>query len=97
MTAIIGVDCATDPNKVGLALGRITGQRPRLLAARAANRAEPPAEIIADWLREEAVALLALDAPLGWPAPLGRALLSKSQLIFITFFCCRIFVCYFPT
>ena len=73
-TIIVGVDCATDPNKVGLALAKVSGAGTLLLDGRLGRSEEPTVECIAGWLRESPRALIALDAPLGWPADLGKAL-----------------------
>lgn len=72
---VVGIDCAVAPERVGLALGRVAGGRTRLLQACRASRSEPPVEIAVRWIRAaEPPVLLALDAPLGWPAPLGERL-----------------------
>jgi len=71
---VVGVDCATVPANVGLARARLDDGRWRVLDALVASPARPPADVVADWLREDPHALLALDAPLGWPASLGAAL-----------------------
>lgn len=71
----IGIDCATDPRRVGLALGRYEEGRTSVDAVTLGARALPPAEVVAPWIRDApGPVLLALDAPLGWPVPLGRAL-----------------------
>jgi hypothetical protein len=72
--SVIGVDCATVAKEVGLARARFDDGRWRLLEARVASPLRPPGEVLVDWLRDEPHALLALDAPLGWPAALGPAL-----------------------
>lgn len=72
---VIGIDCATDPGRVGLALGRFGGERTSLVRTELGASSPSPAETVANWLREsEGPALLALDAPLGWPAQLGTTL-----------------------
>lgn len=71
---LIGIDCAADPRNVGFALGELDGRKPRLLAA-SSGRLEPAiGTTIAAWIGEHRPVLLALDAPLGWPAALGTAL-----------------------
>ena len=71
----IGIDCATDPRRVGLAFGRYEEGRTSVEEVTLGTRALPPVEVVAPWLRDApGPVLLALDAPLGWPAPLGRAL-----------------------
>lgn len=72
---IVGVDCATDPTKVGLALGTFSGTQTTLEQVRLGSRVDGPAEIISEWvLQRETPVLLALDAPLGWPGPLANVL-----------------------
>ena len=64
---IIGVDCATDERKTGVALGTCDRGRVTVRDARACSESEPAAAILTGWLTGHDVALLALDAPLGWP------------------------------
>jgi len=72
---IIGVDCATNPSDVGIALGSFCNGHTTVEAVRLGSHKEQPAEIIAAWLKElNSPALLALDAPLGWPDSLAREL-----------------------
>ncbi|MDX1547285.1 MAG: DUF429 domain-containing protein [Rhodothermales bacterium] len=70
---VIGVDCATDPRRVGLARGVVEGESLRLMAA-TTGAAVDPVDRIAGWMAEAPRTLLALDAPLGWPAPLADGL-----------------------
>jgi len=77
---IIGIDCATQEEKTGLALGHFD---------RRTLDVEPPAlgskkpghmrvDVVARWIMaaiaRDASVLIALDAPLGWPERLGPAL-----------------------
>ena len=72
---VIGIDCATDPKRVGYAFARFSGMHTILEQAALDSATRSPTAAIADWLDEgDAPALLALDAPLGWPAPLSEAL-----------------------
>lgn len=73
-TTIIGIDCATVAPKVGIARARRETGRWRLIDVARGSASDPPAARIASWLDEDSSALLALDAPLGWPAPLSREL-----------------------
>lgn len=73
---LIGIDCASQPTNTGLALARYE-ENTRLLnvvETRCAAVAMPAAQIVAGWVCDSDRALLALDAPLGWPAPLAAAL-----------------------
>ena len=74
MLALIGIDCATQPNKVGLALGEHDGEVVRIRACLTGSPKHQPAAIVSHWLEQADTALLALDAPLGWPLALGKAL-----------------------
>ena len=71
---VIGVDCATKPERTGLAYARRDPDAWRVRDVRDGARESDPAEIIASWLQQAGPALIALDAPLGWPAPLASAL-----------------------
>lgn len=73
-TAIIGIDCATLTAKVGLALATQTAQGLVLEQARVAGAEEEMLEQLAAWMSGRQRVLIALDAPLGWPEPLGRLL-----------------------
>lgn len=68
---IIGIDCATQPRNVGLARGRLEDGTLTIYQV-AAGDAVPLTGTIAEWMSSST--LLALDAPLGWPAPLPRVL-----------------------
>lgn len=70
---ILGIDCAVDPRRVGLASAIYRGGRleeTEVLAPRDGRQ-------MAEWLADRArgmTSLLAVDSPLGWPAPLAAAL-----------------------
>jgi predicted RNase H-like nuclease len=73
---IVGVDCATQPKRVGLARARRRNDRFEVTDALACIGAKHPVEIVAEWIASSQTALIALDAPLGWPSALGRELVS---------------------
>jgi len=75
-TALLGIDCATKPRKTGLALGELHGGVVHILRCATGTSREPPAMIATDWLRHYDEALIALDAPLGWPRALGTCLIG---------------------
>lgn len=75
---IIGVDYSTDNRKTGLALGAWDNGKVKIADVTIASEREPAPKIIAKWLTQHGVVLLALDAPLGWPEPMGRELSSHS-------------------
>jgi predicted nuclease with RNAse H fold len=71
---IIGIDCATDPANVGLALGTWGGGRAKIQDVVLGSREVPLARVAAGWIARDMPILIALDAPLGWPARLGSQL-----------------------
>lgn len=74
---VIGVDCATQPRNIGLAVGEFSASTPgRLLDADRLGSHSSILEKVASWMPMREACLLALDAPLGWPAPIGTALRS---------------------
>jgi hypothetical protein len=77
-TTIIGIDCATQPEKTGLALALWDGGPVVLRETACGSRHDLPTAIVARWLKGAERALLALDAPLGWPLALGRELAHHS-------------------
>jgi predicted RNase H-like nuclease len=74
---IIGIDCATASEKVGLARSLMEEPGPRVVEARTGSRGQKVAELIKPWT-ESGPTLLALDAPLGWPYKLGQVLYHHS-------------------
>lgn len=74
--AVIGIDCATKPKNVGLARAVRTGAGWRLVEVAGGSRRLDPAATVAAWLEDAPRALIALDAPLGWPRPLGASLVG---------------------
>ena len=70
---IVGLDAASDPRKFGLVLCLWSGANLSLMAAGTLGDAALRTRLD-DELRVAERALLAVDAPLGWPAPLAAAL-----------------------
>lgn len=71
---VIGIDCATQPNKTGMVLASWERSELRLEEASLGSVRAPPVGVISSWIPPDADVLLALDAPLGWPKALGGAL-----------------------
>ena len=70
---IIGIDCAVDPADVGVAVGSLHADR--LVIEDAVQCAKKSVtDVVCDFVRRDDRILLAVDAPLGWPAALGTAL-----------------------
>ena len=72
--AILGIDCATQPNKTGLALGEVLDGVFRVSRCCVGSKARPSATIAVEWLSGCSDVLLSLDSPLGWPRALGESL-----------------------
>lgn len=70
---VIGIDCATDPKKIGLSRARIDNEKLYLLDAKIGNKQFGIVDQIGDWISDQAT-LIAMDAPLGWPDALGAGL-----------------------
>ena len=72
---IVGVDCATQEKRIGLARGRLD-ERGKVWIDRVTlgTAGESAAATIWNWIAPSPRYVIALDAPLGWPTALGRAL-----------------------
>ena len=76
---IIGIDCAAQPNDFGLARGLVRERTVEIVEVSKGkgsdNCFDALVRQVQDWINEEPGAtLLALDAPLGWPIHMTRAL-----------------------
>ncbi|MDQ3332081.1 MAG: DUF429 domain-containing protein [Planctomycetota bacterium] len=71
---IIGVDCATKDAKIGVALASFKDGKVLLEDVKLCTKEVTAAATIAEWSRRQEPVLLALDAPLGWPATLAKVL-----------------------
>ncbi len=70
---LIGIDSAVDSKNVGVARGRLFEEG--VLVEELASGAEVEwVDRVVDWTRAAPNALLAIDAPLGWPASMRAAL-----------------------
>jgi predicted RNase H-like nuclease len=72
--AVVGIDAATDPRRTGIAFATWTPHVTRVAAARPGESTEDLARHTAAWVADATRWLVAIDAPLGWPAPLGDRL-----------------------
>lgn len=80
-TLIVGLDAATQPNKFGYALGRVSAGLLQVVRAgtlKDVRCSDALSTIIVPELEKASRALVAIDAPLGWPAPMGAALATHS-------------------
>lgn len=77
---VIGIDCSTDPKKVGIAHGAIAQDGPRVESVLLGRSLGRSWNNIVDYVvslidnAERTSTLIALDAPLGWPHGLRKAL-----------------------
>jgi predicted RNase H-like nuclease len=71
---LIGIDCAVQAKNAGLARGSFEGGSARIEEAILGGERTSIADAVAGWLSGAQHALIALDAPLGWPKALGAAL-----------------------
>jgi hypothetical protein len=75
MKSIIGIDCSTNPKKLGLC--RSTTCTRGLVIEEVVVGASHPIDLIGSWVKDSS-ALISLDAPLGWPTDLGKSLEGHS-------------------
>ena len=80
-TLIIGLDAASQYGKFGWAVGRPTSSgcaidKTGILGSE--TEAAEGIEGLAKWLRTRSHVLVAVDAPLGWPAVMGRTLATHA-------------------
>jgi len=72
---LVGVDCATDDRKIGLAFGLFENDHLTITEAALCDRGSRACTtVVRRLLGREARTLIAIDAPLGWPRPMSRAL-----------------------
>lgn len=71
---VIGIDCATKPQKTGIALGIVDGDEVKILKADSGGPNKPIEKTLSEWINADDKVLIAIDAPLGWPNALGDKL-----------------------
>ena len=69
---IVGIDCATQAKKTGLARGTFENGRAQIDDVIIGARNISIVDTIADWISNSQNVLIAMDAPLGWPIALGK-------------------------
>lgn len=75
---LVGIDCAVDARKVGLAIGSADNGRVVVKEITAPRSLEALVEYVAAVVRRYPASLIALDAPLGWPLGLAQAMAGHS-------------------
>jgi predicted nuclease with RNAse H fold len=68
---VIGVDCATEPQNVGISIGCYRNGKIELHESMLGNKCKSVAETIYSNIGNFSKVLIAIDAPLGWPENLG--------------------------
>lgn len=71
---IIGIDCATNDKKVGIARGLLSANNLEIDLITKPTAKSSIGNTISPWLGRTTTTLLAMDAPLGWPIDLGSSL-----------------------
>lgn len=71
---IVGVDCAAQSERIGIARALLRGGECTLTDTAVGSTGIPVHEVIGQWLRGTTRGLIALDAPLGWPLLLAEML-----------------------
>lgn len=71
---IIGIDCAAQAVNIGLALGAHQQGRTAVLDAVGSLSEARLVECLCDWVSDKKRVLIAIDAPLGWPAAMAAQL-----------------------
>ena len=74
VTRLIGIDCATQAKNVGLACGLFKVGEVQIEEVLLGGKGISIVDTVAGWLSNTTNALIALDAPLGWPLALGAEL-----------------------
>jgi len=69
---VVGIDAAAQPENIGLARGTSARSNFSIDAVATRSSREEIVELLIDWCDE--TTLIAIDAPLGWPAALGSRL-----------------------
>jgi len=76
---VVGVDCATQEERTGLAYGVLDDAGVlELRRATLGTAGESAPATVAGWIAGAARYVVALDAPLGWPAALGSSLAAHA-------------------
>ncbi|BCS31407.1 hypothetical protein TBR22_A06080 [Luteitalea sp. TBR-22] len=73
-TRIVGIDCATQPNNIGVCLAAYASPILSVEQVFTCTSRKVMLERIAAFLSDGGPAVIALDAPLGWPVALSREL-----------------------
>ncbi len=75
MTKIIGIDFSTDPKKTGISTGLFQERKVTIDSVITGKQTGDIVKYVADFIsRGDDPALIAIDAPLGWPEGMGKAL-----------------------
>ncbi len=76
---VIGIDCATDPKKIGISIGDFTKGHIELIETQIAFDSQSMYKFLCNYIKNHENVLLAIDAPLGWPMNLGLSLVNHNS------------------
>lgn len=71
---LIGLDCATQDAKIGVAVGEYANGTVEVARAEACSKTLSALSLVQELLRGADDALIAIDAPLGWPVSMAMSL-----------------------
>ena len=74
MVTIIGIDCATQAKRTGLAHGTFENGKAQIYEVIIGDKNSSIVDTISEWISRAQNALITIDAPLGWPITLGKEL-----------------------
>lgn len=75
---IVGIDCAVDPQKVGLTSAVYNQGKIKIQEVLVGKRKQSISKTVFELCERYSINLIAIDAPLGWPQAMGNELLNHN-------------------
>jgi len=75
---VIGIDCATDPKKIGISFGYYRNCEMIITNTIVSKDFATMYRYLFDYINKNDIILIAMDAPLGWPTSMGHALYNHN-------------------
>ena len=75
---VIGIDCATDPKKIGISFGFYRNSEMTITNTIVSKDFTTMYRYLFDYINKNDDILIAMDAPLGWPSSMGHALYNHN-------------------
>ena len=75
-TMLIGVDCAVDDRKTGVARASLTNTQVVVHEVGVGRSSRTAVDCVAEWVAGAKTCVVAIDSPLGWPVDLSKALVT---------------------